>query len=119
MTDEELIELLAAQGMGWNVFNVSAHRPGSRELPHVWKWRRAGGARFMVYDGKGNREWNPLIVKADVEELLVALHGKGITLPESAMFDTRSICTAAATALAAAAAPAPDPQPQPPGSDEA
>lgn len=117
MTDEELIELLAARGMGWTLYNVSAHRPGSRELPHVWKWPRAGGARFMVYDGKGNREWNPLAVPDDRDELLVALHRKGITLPSDAMFDIRSICLAAATALAAP--PPAEPQPPIPGSDGA
>jgi hypothetical protein len=98
MTDEELIELLASKGMGWAVHDVSAHRPGSRELPHVWKWRRAGGVRFMVYDGKGNREWNPLVVEADLDELLFALHVRGVEIPAGPT--PKDTCAAIATALA-------------------
>lgn len=114
MTDPELIQLLAAKAMGWEIHGVSAHRPGSRQVPHAWLWRRAGGVRLMLYDGKGNREWNPLAVQADLDELLFALHVRGLDV--SAGATARDTCEAAAAAIVAAG---PTESPQPQGSDEA
>jgi hypothetical protein len=73
MTDPELIERLATRGMGWRVYAESAHRPGSRPLPHCWRWRRDGADVLMRYDGTSNRVWNPLASEADRGELAARL----------------------------------------------
>jgi hypothetical protein len=81
MTDLELIEQLAARVMLWPAYDVSHHRPGARPLPHVWKWKRAAGVKLMVYDGKTNREWNPLTTSADAAELSEAIGMRGHAVP--------------------------------------
>lgn len=91
MTDPERTEYLAARGMGWAVYDGSAHRPGTRPLPHCWRWRRDGGEVWlMVYDGQANRRWDPLNADADRRELadrlglsdLTADDARQLTLPE-------------------------------------
>lgn len=96
MADPELIELLAVRAMGWPAYDASGHRPGSRPLPHAWRVR---GRRpcLMVYDGKGNREWNPLASGADLADLTAAMAAKGIT-PVGDLAP-RQFCEAAAAAL--------------------
>lgn len=81
MTDPEIVESCAL-GMGWAVFNDSAHRPGSRPLPHCWRWRRDGRDLLMVYDGKSNREWDPLTRDADRQELATRLGRPSLTVEE-------------------------------------
>ena len=76
MTDPQHIEHLATAGMGWRVYAASAHRPGSRPLPHCWRWRVGGRDVLMVYDGTANREWNPMTSEADAAELAAATGGK-------------------------------------------
>lgn len=111
MTDAELIEGLASRVMGWDVHDASAHRPGERSYPHVWRWRHPDGRRrLMVYtlEPRRNREFNPLGSEADAAELASAsaAHGMGTPDPHPPL-DTpegrRTLCVAIA-------AQAPDPE---------
>jgi hypothetical protein len=119
--DTQLIELLATRGMGWELHDVSAHRPGSRALPHVWRWRRAGGVRLMVYDGKSNREWNPLTVEADARELAAELASRGVFATFAPdILTPRAFCNVAAALLAGGDEPVTSPPPdvpQPPAQE--
>lgn len=81
MTDAELVSYLAERAMGWTVYTTSGHRPGTRPLPHAWRW----GDRLMVYAGGAgpdvNREWNPLAHPADADELAAKLAERGLPVP--------------------------------------
>lgn len=74
MNDPDLIKFLAERAMGWPVYRISAHRPGSRPLPHAWQLPHADRVDLMVYGGgEGptcNRIWNPLASELDAVELL-------------------------------------------------
>lgn len=117
-TDDDLVETLATRGMGWAIFNHSDHRPGSRAIPHAWRWRR-DRVHLMVYvggHGEGaNVEFAPLSDEACARELEARLATKGINLDgwDLATADgRRAFCVAAAGRLDAVpvvAAPEPEP----------
>lgn len=140
MNDPDLIKFLAERAMGWPVYRISAHRPGSRPLPHAWQLPHEDRVDLMVYGGgEGptcNRVWNPIANPAHALELVIkdtiTLHANCETAD-----DRRAYCQALADALkdvppapaierndwfeqagaliakqAAAAAPQPEPEPQ-------
>lgn len=81
----QLTRRLAERVMGWRCYPTSAHRKGSRPLPHCWGWRREDGEWLMVYDGAANRQWNPTEVEADAAELATKrglVLAAGTSLPE-------------------------------------
>jgi hypothetical protein len=110
-TDADLLCLLATAGMGWKLHGSSAHRPGSRGIPHAWKWNR-DRLRIMVYiggDGDGaNVEFDPLNDPASANELVTRLKTKEIDVtgwdlgtPDG----RRRMCEAAKEKIDAAAKP--------------
>lgn len=101
MNDPDLIKFLAERAMGWPVYRISAHRPGSRPLPHAWQLKHEDRVDLMVYGGgEGptcNRVWNPLASEADGEELNLALLQKDFELPITTT--AAEYCAAAAEVL--------------------
>jgi hypothetical protein len=70
MTDVELVEAVARRVMRWPFYRVSAHRPGSRPLPHAWQWP---DGRVMVYDGKRNAPFDPVASTTDAAAVFAAM----------------------------------------------
>ncbi len=110
--DPELIELLASRGMGWKIFNISEHRPGSRPVPHAWRWEIDGRRRLMVFIGGAapNVEFDPLNDQEAAEELADRLKADGIDVKAQDLTTAagrRAFCEAADVALAARIDPEP------------
>lgn len=110
-TDEDLLSLLATAGMGWKLHRVSGHRPGSREIPHAWKWNR-DRVRIMVYlggEGEGACvEFDPLNHAETTLELIKRLKGRDIDVTGwdvNTKEGRRSTCEAAAEKIKATPPP--------------
>ena len=119
-TDQDLVVLLATRGMGWALHNISGHRPGSRPVPHAWRWNVDGGVRIMVFVGghgeAANVQFDPLNDAESAGELVKRLKTLGIIVDgwDLATADgRRSMCQAAAQRLMALPPP-PEKKPTPP-----
>lgn len=82
-TDQDLIEYLAEEAMGWDLHHTSGHRPGERDVPHAWRWHR-DRVRIMVYIGghgdAANVEFNPLDDAECAAEMVKRLKNRGINV---------------------------------------
>lgn len=118
-TDQDLVELLATAGMGWVLHNTSGHRPGSRDIPHAWRWNR-DKVRIMVFLGgsghEANVEFDPLGDPASAEELRKRLTDRGMNVEGwdlSTSAGRRSMCEHAAVLLKQELADKPQSAPEP------